>query len=121
MKKYYIQNGVTKTRPRLTYHQQMMIARMHDTETGNEDGKLCPARPKSWFNDKGKKVWSFCSDTGQKVKGDVWDGQTGESLLRKGIIEEAFTMRHSGGYPHPADRDIQFYQLTELGRMLVAG
>lgn len=118
MKKYYIRNGRTIAVPRVTGHQQYVIACMHDTEQGVNEFNS-PMRAKSWTNDKGKKVWSFVTEHWRKLVGDVWDGQTGESLLRKGIIEPSFIMRHGGGYPHhPAGRDIQFYRLTDLGQHL---
>lgn len=100
---------------RITGHQMYMLMGMRAAETG-EPANVPNFRAKRWFNEKGREVWSFETDTGRKIKGDPWSVATGRSLLNKGLIEPSFTMKHPGDYPHhPANCDIQFYRLSKLG------
>lgn len=111
-------------KPRITGHQLQMLHRMRYFEQSDAEGKkhLGVACPKSWHNVKSVRVWSFRVTPHLNILGDPWDTQTGESMLKKGLIEPSFTLKHDGGYDAPdghyhyaRDREIQFYRLTELG------
>lgn len=114
-------------KPRITGHQLFFMYGIRDTEIGASASSFhIPMRAKSWINEKGNRVWNFSCRPGLNKKkgknlysGDPWDTQTGESLLRKGIIEPSFSMIHDGSYPY-ADTEIQFYRLTELGKQYLS-
>lgn len=113
--------------PRYTGHQLQMLFRIRSFEQGEDErgsfiGKACP---KSWFNERGVRVWQFKTSRHPgltNVLGDPWDCQTGESMLKKGLIEPWFSIIHDGGYNAPIDhyhyadgKEIQFYRITKLG------
>lgn len=117
---------VVKTQkwPRYTGHQLKYMFGMRNFEDGNHLSLHEKRCVKSWKNEKGVRVWNFSPSRHlTNVLGDPWDTQTGESLLKKGLIEPWFTVTHDGGYDAPdgnyryaRGQVIQFYRLTALGR-----
>lgn len=105
--------------PRITNHQLNTIFGLADFDTGS---KYYPRSPKSWINPKGNRVWQFrCDHKGyDKVGGDPWDTQTGESLLKKGLIEPSFSAVYDESYPYEPGAVIQHYRLSQLGKDIVA-
>lgn len=111
-------------KPRITGHQLQIMYAISEFESGKnrwEGHTKCV--PKSWINSRGVRVWRIHPHGMLNVLGDPWDTQTGESLLKKGIIEPSFAIDHDGGYDAPdghyryaRGKTIQFYKLTELGR-----
>lgn len=120
---------VVKTQkwPRYTAHQLNYMLGMRNFEDGvrlTRHGRHEKRCVKSWKNEKGVRVWNFTPSRHlTNVLGDPWDTQTGESLLKKGLIEPWFTVTHDGGHDAPdgnyryaRGEVIQFYRLTALGR-----
>lgn len=117
---------VVKTQkwPRYTGHQLNYMLGMLKSEDSNRLIINSNRYAKSWKNSKGVRVWNFTPSRHlTNVLGDPWDTQTGESLLKKGLIEPWFTVSHDGGYDAPdgnyryaRGEVIQFYRLTDLGR-----
>lgn len=113
--------------PRYTGHQLQMLMRMRSFERGDKESEswIGLACPKSWINERGVRVWQFKTSnraSTTNVLGDPWDCQTGESMLKKGLIEPSFSITHDGGYKAPIDhyhyadgKEIQFYRITKLG------
>lgn len=101
-------------KPRITGHQLQYLFGIRSMQFGNPC-TFPKMLPKSWINDKGNRVWTFHIPRNHPVKGDPWDTQTGESLLKKGIIEPSFSMVHDGSYENWPNTEVQFYRLTELG------
>lgn len=117
---------VVKTQkwPRYTGHQLNYMFGMLKSEDSNRLIINSKRYAKSWKNEKGVRVWNFTPSRHlTNVLGDPWDTQTGESLLKKGLIEPWFTVTHDGGHDAPdgnyryaRGEVIQFYRLTALGR-----
>lgn len=117
---------VVKTQkwPRYTGHQLNYMFGMLKSEDSNRLIINSKRYAKSWKNEKGVRVWNFTPSRHlTNVLGDPWDTQTGESLLKKGLIEPWFTVTHDGGHDAPdgnyryaRGKVIQFYRLTALGR-----
>lgn len=105
-------------RPRITGHQLCMLIGMDNFAKGENKPNRWYANPKSWVNKLNHRVWNFSTTKGgrDKISGDTWDARTGASLLKKGLIEPAFTMKHDGSYTSWPDAEVTFYRLTELGR-----
>lgn len=106
--------------PRITGHQLFYLQGMKNFEIGNKRPGACYVNAKSWTNSKGKLVWSFfVRRLPEPLKGDSWDTVTGASLLKKGLIEPAYTIKHDGSYEKWPDSEITVYRLTELGNSVL--
>lgn len=108
---------------RVTQHQRAYLEGMFIFKHGEDSlaARRMPMNPKSWINKRGVRVWNFAIREGSNVIGDCWDTQTGESLLKKGLIEPSFSMKHDGKHYAPPGhyrfmegKEIQFYRLTPL-------
>lgn len=99
-------------RPRITGHQHYLIICMKRFEDNTDHAFYDKISPRSWLNAKGQRVWSFTGGT----RSDPYDCKSGESMLKKGLIEPWYTMKHDGSYKNWPDAECQVYKLSELGR-----
>lgn len=99
-------------KPRYSGHQLCLMFGMMHFEDGVEHKFHRKLNCRSWLNDKGHRVWSFTGGN----RSNLYDCKSGESMLKKGLIEPWYTMKHDGSYKNWPDAECQVYKLSELGR-----